>query len=98
MNAYFEQLLSLGKTKVIFVYTLANDPRALKDVASMEAACKAFGFDFECVTTFSNADLQNLSQRLADDNYTKFSKIVVMILGHGNQKDKIVSHNGNFFS
>jgi hypothetical protein len=96
-----EEFQTLGKTKVIFVNTLSNDRNisvregALKDVASMKAACQALHFNFECVTTNSNDDLEILSQRLADENFTKFSKVVVMMLGHGNQNDEIVSHNDN---
>jgi hypothetical protein len=87
----------LGETKAFFVNTLGNEPGALKDVESMEDACQARRFDFECLATQSNDDLKNLSQRLADEKFTKFSKVVVMMLGHGNWKDQIISHNGNCY-
>ncbi len=102
INAILDEYSKFGKTKAIFINTLANDGKqsiregAQEDLKSLKAACKACGFNFEYKTTTCNDDLENLCQNLANENFTKSSKIVMFILAHGNQNDEIVSHNGNF--
>jgi hypothetical protein len=94
--------LRLGRTKAFFINTVSNDKKpsvqqgALEDLRSLEDACQVRSFDFEYLTTLNNGELGGICQLLADKNFTKFSKIVLFILAHGNQNDEIVSH-GNCF-
>jgi hypothetical protein len=103
IDAILKGFSSWGKTKGLFIDTLSEekDPvyseGAKSDASRMKAAFEARGFDFECVKTLSNADLEILCRRLKTENFTKVGKIVVMIVAHGNKKDKIESHSGNFF-